>query len=277
MKKSFFLVLLFAASSWTAFAQESTKCANQELFSALPNHAATDCELREFDTFTFYEVDNSGNRTPIDIEGEKSVISYKWLGDWEQRPTAVMIYRNYQNAVEKIGGKMRYSGSAAYFSFTKSGTNYWMEVLTDGSGYYKVTTIKEAEMNQYVTFTANEIAEQLKSEGQVTFYGIYFDTDKATLKPESNTTIEEIAKFLKSAPETNVYLVGHTDNTGTAEHNLQLSKSRAQTVATELIGVYQISQAQLRAEGVGELSPVSTNATDEGKARNRRVVMILRN
>ena len=257
-------------------AQSSSNCIERELFSPLPNHKVVLCEFREFDELELAQLDENDSRKYFKKEGVKSTISYSWEGEWEQRPSPTLRYRNYQNAVEKIGGKLLYSGSTAYFQFEKAGNKFWMEVLTDGSGQYRVTTIQEAAMTQYVDFTANEIAKIMKDEGQVTFYGIYFDSDQSTIKEESADLIKELAAYLKSNPTLKTYLVGHTDNTGTAEHNLTLSTARANAVVNELSKKYGIPTSQVTAEGVGLLSPVATNATEDGKSKNRRVVMVLR-
>ncbi|MEP0712144.1 OmpA family protein [Algoriphagus sp.] len=265
---------LFIGTFLHAHAQTTETCLSHELFSPLPNHVATACEFREFDTHEFNRQVEGGSREYFEKEGTKSRITYQWQGEWEQRPSSVLIYKNYQNAVEKIGGKLLYSGSSAYFELEKGGETYWINVLTDGSGQYTVTTIMEAKMNQYVDFNAKEISKLMAEDGQVTFYGIYFDSDQSVIKQESIGLIKEIASYLKENPQMEVYLVGHTDNTGTAAHNLSLSKARAEAVVSELTSNHNIPKSQLTAEGVGVLSPVATNATEEGKAKNRRVVMV---
>ncbi|MEM4368424.1 MAG: OmpA family protein [Candidatus Aenigmatarchaeota archaeon] len=119
-----------------------------------------------------------------------------------------------------------------------------------------------------------EILNQLKSSGHVSIYGIYFDFDKADIKPESEPTLREIAKFLKENPHIKLYVVGHTDNIGKIEYNMELSKRRAEAVVKELIERYGISKERLRAFGVGPLAPVSSNSTEEGRAKNRRVELV---
>jgi outer membrane protein OmpA-like peptidoglycan-associated protein len=121
---------------------------------------------------------------------------------------------------------------------------------------------------------AQDIYERIKSEGKVTIYGIYFDFDKAEIKPESKPTIEEIAKFLKEHPEIKLYIVGHTDNVGKLEYNMELSKKRAEAVIKELVEKYGIQRERLMGFGVGPLAPVASNSTEEGRAKNRRVELV---
>jgi len=96
-----------------------------------------------------------------------------------------------------------------------------------------------------------------------------------SFKEESADLIKEIVAYLKSNPTMKTYPVSHTDNTGTAEHNLTLSTARANAVVNELSKNHGTPTSQVTAEGVGLFSPVATNATEEGKSKNRRVVMVL--
>ena len=101
-----------------------------------------------------------------------------------------------------------------------------------------------------------------------------FDTDKAMLKPESRPTLDQIAKLLTGQPQLNVFIVGHTDSQGAYDYNLDLSRRRAEAVAAELVKNFRIAQARLRTAGVGFLAPVGSNASDSGRALNRRVELV---
>ena len=123
--------------------------------------------------------------------------------------------------------------------------------------------------------TAQEIGDAIRAEGKVSFYGIYFDTDKAILKPESAPTLNNIAEYLKQHAAVKIFVVGHTDNTGSYAKNLTLSRDRANAVVNELVTKYGVNKSQLIAEGVSSLSPVAPNTSEEGKAKNRRVEIVL--
>ena len=81
----------------------------------------------------------------------------------------------------------------------------------------------------------------LGEAGHIALYGIYFDTDKAVVKPESRPTLEQIAKLLAGQPQLSVFIVGHTDNQGAYDYNLDLSRRRAEAVAAELVRTYGIA------------------------------------
>jgi outer membrane protein OmpA-like peptidoglycan-associated protein len=121
---------------------------------------------------------------------------------------------------------------------------------------------------------AAAMAKGLGETGHIALYGIYFDTDKAVLKPESKPTLDEIAKLLNGQPRLNVVIVGHTDSQGSYDYNMDLSRKRAEAVAAELVRSYRIAKTRLRTAGVGFLAPVGSNATDGGRALNRRVELV---
>jgi len=108
----------------------------------------------------------------------------------------------------------------------------------------------------------------------VAIYGIYFDSGKSVVKPESDATLKEIAKLLASDSSLRLWVVGHTDGVGELTANLQLSRARARAVAEALSSRYGVAASRLSADGAGPLAPVATNRTEEGRAKNRRVELV---
>ena len=102
-----------------------------------------------------------------------------------------------------------------------------------------------------VTVDAPAMAKGLATVGHVALYGIYFDTDKTDIKPESAATIKEIASLLKQDPKLGLYVVGHTDNVGGDDYNLDLSRRRAAAVVAALTSQHSIDPKRLKASGVG--------------------------
>ncbi|RMD46228.1 MAG: cell envelope biogenesis protein OmpA [Aquificota bacterium] len=101
---------------------------------------------------------------------------------------------------------------------------------------------------------------------------VHFDSDKAVVKPEYYPVIEKFAKFLKENPKIKVEIQGHTDSSGSEKYNLILSQKRAEAVKRILVEKYGISPDRIVAKGYGESQPIAPNDTEEGKAKNRRVV-----
>lgn len=120
----------------------------------------------------------------------------------------------------------------------------------------------------------NDITASITEKGHIALYGIHFDFDSAVLKPESQPELQSIATALKADPSLKVYVVGHTDNQGTYDYNLGLSKQRAASVVQALIGTHGVGSDKMKATGVGPVAPVASNATDEGQALNRRVELV---
>lgn len=136
-----------------------------------------------------------------------------------------------------------------------------------------VIEVKPMEVG-LVTVDAEALAKDIARTGHVAVYGIYFDTGKADVKPESGPTLKEIAKLLRQNPKLKLYVVGHTDNVGTLAYNMDLSGRRAEAVASVLVSKYGIDAGRLHAVGVGFLAPVASNKTEQGRAKNRRVELV---
>jgi outer membrane protein OmpA-like peptidoglycan-associated protein len=141
--------------------------------------------------------------------------------------------------------------------------------------YVAVDIIEVRPMTQnMVVVSADEMSRTIASSGRVALYGIFFDTNKADIQPESKPALDEIAKLLKQEPALKLHVVGHTDNIGGYDLNLALSKRRADAVAAALAKDYGIAPGRLTPNGVAYLAPVATNTTDEGRAKNRRVELV---
>jgi outer membrane protein OmpA-like peptidoglycan-associated protein len=116
--------------------------------------------------------------------------------------------------------------------------------------------------------------KSLLDSGKIALYGIYFDSDKDSLRPDSQATLQEIAKLLNANPKLNVEVVGHTDNQGKPDYNLDLSRRRAAAVVRELVSKYGIADGRLGSFGCGFYAPVASNDSEDGKAKNRRVELV---
>jgi OOP family OmpA-OmpF porin len=125
-----------------------------------------------------------------------------------------------------------------------------------------------------VVVDAGEMEVAIAATGSISLYGIFFDFDKADVKPESEPTLGEISKLMTADPDLAVVVVGHTDNKGSFDYNLDLSARRSQAVRDALISKYAIAPERLTAAGAGMMAPVASNDTEDGRAKNRRVVLV---
>ena len=143
------------------------------------------------------------------------------------------------------------------------------------SSVFVVKVEPKAREQRMETLSASEMNQSLTANGKVAVYGILFDTNKSDIKPESKASLDQIGALLKQQGALKLHVVGHTDNVGNLPANLDLSKRRADAVAAALSRDYGIARDRLTANGVGSLAPVSSNASDAGKAKNRRVELVL--
>ena len=125
-----------------------------------------------------------------------------------------------------------------------------------------------------VVVNADAMNKALADDGKIALYGIYFDTGKAELKAESKPQLEQMARLLQKSTALKVFIVGHTDNQGSVDANLSLSQQRAEAVIAALTRDYKIDAVRLRARGVANFAPVSSNASEAGRAKNRRVELV---
>lgn len=114
-------------------------------------------------------------------------------------------------------------------------------------------------------------AKDMLAEGKLVTYGIFFDSGSDVVKPESAPILRQIAAYLEANPAVKLEVVGHTDNTGTAAGNLDLSKRRAASVARVLSEEFKIAADRFTTDGKGDTEAVASNASGEGRAMNRRV------
>lgn len=122
---------------------------------------------------------------------------------------------------------------------------------------------------------AGSVRDNLLANGFAVLGDLTFETGKATLGQDDYVSISELARFMQDNPDITIALVGHTDAEGRLAPNVALSRKRAQSVMSRLVKKHGIPQARLEAEGVGYLSPRSSNQTDETRQQNRRVEAII--
>ncbi len=148
-----------------------------------------------------------------------------------------------------------------YILFTTYG------ITADKGRTLLMSNIKIAESKE-------DLRSQLLDKGRFSTTGIYFNTDKADIKPESFAIIKLVADYLKENPGVNIQIIGHTDAQGEDAYNLQLSERRAKAVIQALVQQFGIDESRMSAIGKGETEPVDDNATEKGRANNRRVEFV---
>lgn len=156
------------------------------------------------------------------------------------------------------------------------GARAFCEALENRTAVLVVAVSPKPRERRMVTVSSDEMAKTLDTAGHIALYGIQFDTNRSTLKPASLDTIAQIAELLQRQPALKLDVVGHTDNVGDADANLRLSQRRAGAVVAGLVEDHGIDEARLRPRGEGLARPVADNATEQGRAKNRRVELVKR-
>ena len=269
------LMLVALAGAAAGQQQDARECKDHPLFTRMPGYWIHSCVERQFDAFDFIV---GPNKKTSHVEGQLWKINYYPQNSLNPKPSELQIQRNFQNAVQKQGGKVVWTEKAQdTYMLVKDGVEVWVHLRAEFTGKYFLTIVQKQAMAQDIVVDAAALAQGLAAEGHMTVEGIYFDTGKAVIKPESAQAIGEIAGLLKSDPTLKVFVVGHTDSVSTVEVNLKLSQDRAQAVLQALAGQHGIDPARLRAHGCGPFAPVATNATEAGRAKNRRVELVKQN
>lgn len=310
LRKLTLFTLLLCLATPPAMGQEQDVAGSNDhpLIKRYPGSAITQYEQKQFDEYELPlgPLKSSAFQKTQRLEGKVTHIRY-------HNPagrSSLEIFRNYEMALQQAGFqtlfacKQQECGEAwdtdngawllGWFGFSTANdySRYLAAKLTrpQGDVYlavnvyespgedYRTTTIRVVEMKPMeaglVIVNAEALAGDLTRAGHVAVYGIYFDTGKADLKPESDASLAEIAKLLKQKPTLKLHVVGHTDSQGDLAPNLDLSKRRAAAVVAALTTKHSIAPARLRPDGVGPLAPVASNKTDDGRAKNRRVELV---
>lgn len=150
------------------------------------------------------------------------------------------------------------------------------EAGNDVTEFVHVVETKPMDAGKVVFIDADAMQKALSASGHVSIYGIYFDTDRDVLTPRSKPALEQIARLLKANAALKLVVAGHTDNQGGFDYNVDLSRRRAASVVSALAAEYGVAKERLTPFGAGMAAPAASNATEEGRAKNRRVELVER-
>ena len=266
-------VLLILPLIVFADAQDKEGSKDPPLFNRMPGYYIYRYDDIQFDSYQF----PVGPGKTQAVEGHHYYYIY-YPKDGIKQPSPLQIARNYINAIKAIGGQLVYNfhdpDEDDVMKVVKNGMETWAYLRASANGSYELNIIEKQGMNQEVVANADSLAMSIKDSGKAVIYGIYFDTGKADIKPESEPSLKEIAKLIQADPKLKLYVVGHTDNVGAFDYNIKLSKDRADAVVKALVGKYGITASRLQPFGAGPVAPVISNQSEEGRAKNRRVELV---
>lgn len=160
------------------------------------------------------------------------------------------------------------SASGKFLLSLTAGTNYGIAVKADGYLFHS-ENFDVPKGSAYNLINKVIELKNIEVGSKIALRNIFFDVGKATLRSESNSELDRLVKLLKDVPSLKVEISGHTDNTGSATINDQLSQERADAVVTYLKGK-GVNAGRLTSKGYGSRQPISSNSTSKGRQENRR-------
>jgi len=298
------LVLVITAGSLLAAVGDRKGSADYPLIGRFENSVIAYYDVKDFDEHTIYTsgIVSGSDGGPRTVEGKTYRIAYKA----PKQHSLVEIFRNFEKGMQDAGFEILFSGDAAACGRTKFShtvetlpiphmsvdpfnfrylsarlrradgdvyASFMLSISGNGNRVFQLIVV-ELEAMEYRMVGADEMAQAIAATGHVALYGIFFDTNSDRLKPESNPTIDEIGKLMNKDKSLKLIIVGHTDNEGSLDYNLDLSNRRAMTVVNELVSAHGIATTRLTPSGAAFLAPVASNDTAAGREKNRRVELV---
>ncbi|HRG23441.1 MAG TPA: OmpA family protein [Chitinophagaceae bacterium] len=268
-------LLILVSISLLSSAQDKRGCDTIEpkYMTRMPGFLLENCDLSEFSTYKFSYIDLKDKRIYKEVAGRFYHLRYSKIKGESRKFSGEQIRFNYHNAVVKAKGSSL-SLRKDFFKMNQNGRTVWFKIDNaedaDDQGF-DLFIVETEEMKQDIEVN---MSEGIDRDGKIALYGILFDVGKSVIKPESAPALQMVIDYLIANPGIKIYVVGHTDNTGLFASNITLSKARAKAVKDYLVTKGKIAATRLGSDGVGSLCPVATNATEEGKALNRRVEIV---
>ena len=266
----------FALVAVPVFAQtpgvDENDCKPSPLMSRMPGCGVWECSKKDFDAFDVV-INKAGEAKTL--EGEVEHMKFVCPASASQ----LQLQRNAEAALRKSGYTIVYSGKHQNHDnpvVTAQKGAQWIQVQTaqfNEFPTYEQTAILVKEMAQELTASAQAMSDAIAKSGRLDVYGITFATGQAAITPASDQVLSDVHAVLAANSDWRLRIEGHTDNVGDKAANLKLSSARAAAVAAWLTGK-GIDATRLSVAGLGDTQPVADNATEDGRARNRRVVLV---
>ncbi|GGY81756.1 hypothetical protein GCM10011613_28070 [Cellvibrio zantedeschiae] len=279
---------------------------DHKLFARYPNAYLRKSHHVDTETVVIPVAPNAADRTPLNLTGDLSRHVYTI-----QDVSSLKVFENYkqalskagfsilskcelaecgsEEAIRKVGDKVSMDNTVynwyrkPYYVLAKKASDagdiyvaIFVGAYESEVGVEQLILQQKGVVTGLIKVDADGLKQQIDADGKALIYGIYFDTGKSVVKPESKPTLDAIAQLLTKNKDLLLYVVGHTDDTGAGAANLELSRQRATAVVNELVKTYQIPAARLQAQGVGPYAPAGNNTSEAGKQKNRRVELVKR-
>ncbi len=248
-------------------AQDAEGCKDHPLLTRMPDYFISEC-TQNFNQLDF--LDSKGEE--VKFEGNLTHIWYIFNQEsGKKEPSFFQIFKNYTNAITKIGGKKIYEdGGLVCYELKKDGRVFKIRIVGTNGSDYLLDVLEMEAMKQEIS--ANDMLIALNKDGYIAL-NILFETGKSAIQTESLPIVDQIAELLKSDMNLKLSIEGHTDNVGDAASNKKLSNDRAKSVLDAIVAK-GIEASRLSSTGWGQEKPVADNRSEDGRAQNRRVEIV---
>ncbi len=295
-----FAMAVLVLSSSGVFAQDPL---DEAMAVRFPDSTLVEQDRKNYDarSFTLGMDPRRNEEHRLDLEGKVAIAGYTTAGT----ASSLEVLRSLQGAFKAQGYEVRFECTKSCNTLgvwlgrqgLRTPSNGWHTLTTTtmeresqgqrtlvavaastlGATSYSVLALStDSEVAEAEVLTADKIASAISADGAAAIYGLEFETAKAELLPSAEPALTQMAGFLTANPDVNILLVGHTDNEGAFDYNLDLSERRARAVRQALIDQHEIRADRLTSIGVSFAAPKAPNTSEEGRSRNRRVEMVAR-
>ena len=270
------LIASLALVAVPVFAQEpgvdADECKPSPLLTRMTGCGIYDCSKKDFDSFDVV-INKAGEAKSLEGAIDHSKLACP------ASTSHLQLVRNAEAALKKAGYTIVFSGRHDTHdgpAVTAQKGAQWIMVQTGSFNefpIYELTGVLVKEMAQEMTASAQAMSDAIAKSGRLDVYGITFATGQATITPASDQVLSDVLAMLTANADWRLRIEGHTDNVGDKAANLKLSNARAAAVAAWLSGK-GIDAGRLSVAGLGDTQPVAPNTSEDGRARNRRVVLV---
>jgi len=265
-------VLLPAVAAAQEPGKDEDGCKESALLSRMPGCGIASCDAKDFDAADIIQNRQGDEKA---LEGRLEVLTFACPAT----QSSLQIIRNAEAALRRAGYTIIVAGPIDGLSEPRAVARkgaQWIQVTGnptgDYSGYEQIALL-EKSVTQEMTASAQAMSDTIAKSGKLDVYGITFATGQATITAASDAVLNDVLAVLTANADWKLRIEGHTDNVGDKAANLKLSNARAAAVAAWL-AAKGIAGARLSIAGLGDTQPVGENTTEEGRARNRRVVLV---
>ncbi|GAA5215117.1 DUF4892 domain-containing protein [Corallincola platygyrae] len=306
VRNTFLLSILLIVGIGSAVARDSDARGSKDhpRLERYPGAVINDYDYREYEEHQLMlskPYEEKGKWTVdklLPLEGQVTYIHY----ELPSSASTLQVFRNYQKTIQKSGGEFLFTCERPCFRENLSTFKKIVKARDLYMNGHKEIQYLAAKVDEtYISLFVNQLsgnthvflfvtdkealdddkmspmAESLAKDGKIDLYGLYFDSGKSTLKPESEPELKQLSELMITYPELEILIVGHTDSVGNDDFNQKLSDGRANAVQNKLSRNYGIRPHRMNAMGKGESAPIGDNSTESGKAKNRRVEIVALN